>query len=120
MMSRSARWRLMSLFLAVAVIHFVVSIGLTIYVFGAGMARFDKDGSPGLAERVADLVVTLLMFPALGLERWLPARFRGGGFPWEHSIFAANSLLWAAAIVALLRRRKSRHAGARAAPRAGS
>jgi hypothetical protein len=102
---RSRRWWAGAI-AGVAAVHLVLSTSLGLYVFGAGMARFDGGGPPSPGERVADAVATVLLFPAFGtgLEDRLPLRFRGGGFPWEHSVFVANSLVWGAVLVALARR----------------
>jgi hypothetical protein len=103
---RRSRWWLAGAVAAVAAIHFAVSTGLGLYVFLSGMARFDEGGARNAAESVAAAVATVLLFPAFGtgLEDRLPLLFQRGGLPREHSIFAANSLLWAGAVVALARR----------------
>jgi hypothetical protein len=99
--------------LLVAVGHFVLSIAALATSFASGMARFDTGAAPDAGERVLGAAVTILLFP-LGrpVSAWfpLPAAYRGA--PWEHFVFAANSLLWGAAIYALWRtvRRPSRAA----------
>jgi hypothetical protein len=101
-----AQWELAAAVAGVAAIHFALSVGLGMYVFLSGMARFDEGGPRSYGESAAAAVATVLLFPAFGtgLEDRLPAIFRQGGFPWELSVFAANSLLWATAAVALARR----------------
>jgi hypothetical protein len=103
---RPARWGPAAAVAGVAAIHFALSVGLGMYVFLSGMARFDEGGPRSYGESAAAAVATVLLFPAFGtgLEDRLPAIFRQGGFPWEHSVLAANSLLWAIAVVALARR----------------
>ena len=100
----------------VAGVHFVLSMATLATSFASGMARFDTGAAPGVGERVLDGAVSILLFPlAWRGSTWfaLPAEYRGA--PWEHLLFAANSLLWGAAIYALwrlTRRRNSDHSGA--------
>src|ERR687897_2137061 len=87
---------------AVALLHFAITVGLVIYVFGAGMARFDTGAPPTRVERLASLTVTVLAFPVLnGLADLLPANVWPRGFPWDHLLFLVNSVVWATLLMAV-------------------
>ena len=94
------------LFVSVAGIHFLCSIALLLYVFGAGMARFDS-GLPGSpAETVAGWVFAVLSFPVLTvLERVSAVRFPG---LWGYIPFAVNASVWGLAAVVARRRLRAR------------
>jgi hypothetical protein len=85
------------LFALVAGLHFVSSVCLLIYTFGAGMARFDSGAPAGLAETVAGWLLALLSVPLLTVlerlsEPWFPGLL--GYVP-----FAVNASLWGIAVV---------------------
>jgi hypothetical protein len=94
---------------AVAVLHFTITFALVIYVFGAGMARFDTGAPASRTERIASLFVTVLAFPVLnGLWDVLPVGVRSRGFPWDHLVFLVNSAVWATVLMALWMWRRTR------------
>jgi hypothetical protein len=78
------------------VAHFTVTFVLVIYVFGAGMARFDSGAPATASERIASVTVSVLAFPVInGLSDLLPVSVWPRGFPWDHLLFLVNSVLWA-------------------------
>jgi hypothetical protein len=97
--------------IVIATAHFVLSIGLVLSAMGATMSRFDDGGPPDLRERIVSSVVHVLLFPLVQpVGRYL-FRIVPDGPPWEHMVFAANSLLWATALVALVGRLSQRRGG---------
>jgi len=76
---------------------------------GATMARFDVGGIPDLRERVVSGVVQVMLFPLVQPAGRYLFRVVPNGPPWEHMVFAANSLLWAIVLVALASRLPQRH-----------
>ena len=84
--------------------HFVLTIMLVIFTFGAGMARFDTPDPPRWTETAASSVVNVLAFPVLPLlDRQSFLRFPR---LWGYVPFAANSAIWAWTIVTLWRLRR--------------
>jgi hypothetical protein len=99
------------LIIVIATAHFVLSIGLVLSAMGATMGRFDGGGPPDFRERVVSSVVHVLLFPLVQpVGRYL-FRIVPDGPPWEHMVFAANSLLWAMVLVALASRLSRRRSG---------
>ena len=93
------------LFGLVTAAHLTVTVSLLMFVFGAGMARFDTGGQPAWFEAACGRLLNLLMFPlSLLLDRRLDQRFPGF---WGYLPFVANSALWAAAALGVLRLAKS-------------
>src|SRR5687767_14704904 len=94
------------LFASVTGVHFLCSVTLLLYVFGADMARFDS-GLPGsAAETVAGWVLAVLSFPVLILlERLSAVRFPG---LWGYIPFAVNASVWGLAAVLARRRLRVR------------
>jgi hypothetical protein len=96
------RTRFVIAWAAIAAVHFAVTFILVIYLFGAGMARFDTAAPPTRVERLASLTVTVLAFPVLsGLSDLLPATVWPPGFPWDHLLFLVNSVVWATLLMAV-------------------
>ena len=96
--------RRMVAFGLIAAGHFVLTVFLVIFTFGAGMARFDTLDGHHWTETVASSVVKVLAFPLLLLlDHQSFMRFPR---LWGYIPFAANSLIWAGAIVALWRLRR--------------
>jgi hypothetical protein len=88
------------LFALITSAHLIATVGLLIYVFGAGMTRFDTLSERTWMETAAALLLNVLAFPLLTwLGRW-PLRLRG---LWGYAPFAANSAVWALAILAVFR-----------------
>jgi hypothetical protein len=88
-----------SLFTLLAALHFAATIGLLLFVFGAGMSRFDAGGEPGWFEAACGHLLTLLGFPVLPLlDGRTSLRFPG---LWGYVPFVANSALWAAALLSV-------------------
>lgn len=79
--------------------HLVVTIGLLLFVFGAGMSRFDSGGQPGWLEAAGDRLLSVLGFPVLTLAEGMGLRVPG---LWGYVPFVANSALWAAAALVVL------------------
>jgi hypothetical protein len=87
--------RQMRLFFVLTAVHLVVTIGLLLFVFGAGMGRFDTGGEPAWFEALCGRVLSVLGFPVLTfLDNRMGQRFPG---LWGYVPFVANSALWAAA-----------------------
>jgi hypothetical protein len=83
------------LFFVLTAVHLAVTIGLLLFVFGAGMARFDTGGEPAWFEALCGRLLNLLMFPvSMLLDTRMGQRFPGW---WGYVPFVANSALWAAA-----------------------
>ncbi len=100
--------RRMRLFFVLTAVHLVVTIGLLLFVFGAGMSRFDTGGEPPWFEVACGRLLNLLMFPlSMLLDNRMGQRFPG---LWGYVPFVANSALWAAAALAGVRIWRSRKA----------
>jgi hypothetical protein len=93
-----------TLFAVVTATHLVASVGLMIYTFTAGMARFDSGTPAGAAETIAGWLSAVLSFPLVALLRQLPL-LRPAGLL-GYTPFAANAALWGMAVVAWRRRRR--------------
>lgn len=90
------------LFASVTAIHLLSTVGLLVYVFGAGMARFDSGIPAGLTETVAEWLLAALSLPVLTvLDRLRVLRVPG---LWGYLPFLANSSLWGLVVVAARRR----------------
>jgi hypothetical protein len=88
-----------ALFTVVAALHFGATIGLLLFVFGAGMSRFDTGGEPGWFEAACGHLLTVLGFPVLTfLDGRSSLRFPG---LWGYVPFVANSALWGAALLSV-------------------
>ena len=100
------RPRELLLFSGVAVAHLASAVGLLLYVFGAGMARFDDGAAAAPAEHVAQWMLMVLGVPLLTLLDLVP----GSWFPrlWGYVPFLANAAVWGLAAVAIRRRRSHR------------
>jgi hypothetical protein len=94
--------RAVILFACVTAIHLVSTIGLMLYVFGAGMARFDSGVPRGWTETLAGWLLTALSVPLLTVLARLP--ILGGSGLWGYISFLANASLWGLAVVAARRR----------------
>ena len=90
------------LFASVTGIHLVSTVGLLVYVFGAGMARFDSGVPGGWPETLARWLLTGLSIPLLTVLERLPV-LRVSGW-WGYIPFLANASLWGLAVVAARRR----------------
>jgi hypothetical protein len=80
-----------------------LTIGMTIFVFGSEMSRFDTGEPAPLRVRMASALVGVLAYPVLPLVAQLPVATRPSGFPGEHLLFLLNGLVWAAGMLALRR-----------------
>ena len=95
-----------TVFAVVTATHLVASVGLVIYTFTAGMARFDSGAPARLLETIAGWLLAVLSFPLVTLLRQLPlVRLRGVS---GYALLAANAALWGAAVVAWRRQRRAR------------
>jgi hypothetical protein len=90
------------LFAFVTGIHLFSTVGLLLYVFGAGMARFDTGAPGGFTETLAGWLLTALSIPLLAVVNRLPVLW-GYGL-WGYIPFLANASLWGLAVVAARRR----------------
>jgi hypothetical protein len=80
--------------------HLAATVSLLLFVFGAGMARFDTGDQPGWFEAACGQLLNLLMFPlSMLLDRSMGQRFPG---LWGYVPFVGNSALWAAAVLGVL------------------
>lgn len=80
--------------------HLAVTVSLLLFVFGAGMSRFDTGGQPGSVEAACGRLLSALGFPLLTLVEGRMGR----SFPglWGYVPFVANSALWAATVLGVL------------------
>ena len=107
------RIRPVALFISVSGFHVASSIVLFLYVFGAGMARFDSGAPASVTESVAGWAFAILSFPFLTLlERMPAARFPG---LWGYVPLVANGAIWGLAAVAVRWRLRMRASPRRAA-----
>jgi len=97
-------FRFLLLLLALALGHTMLTISLTAIVFGSGMARFDTGAPAPTGVRLLNGLATVLAYPVLPLVTRLPLTMRPQGFPGEHLVFLANSVIWAIGIIAVRRR----------------
>jgi len=79
--------------------HLVLTVGLLLFVFGAGMSRFDSGGQPGWFEAACGRLLSVLGFPVLTLADGLGLRAPGW---WGYVPFVANSAVWAAGALLVL------------------
>ena len=91
------------LLFALALGHAVLTVALTVFVFGSGMSRFGTGDPAPASVQIASVLVGALAYPVLPLITRLPLTMRPSGFPGEHLVFLANGLVWAAGILALPR-----------------
>jgi hypothetical protein len=100
-MRRVIRYLLMLFALALG--QAVLTVALTVFVFGSGMSRFGSGDPAPAGVQIASALVGVLAYPVLPLITQLPLTIQPSGFPGEHLVFLANGLLWAAGILALRR-----------------
>lgn len=81
----------------------VLTVAMTVVVFGSGMSRFGTGDPEPASVRIAGVLVGALAYPVLPLITQLPLTMQPSGFPGEHLVFLANGLVWAAGILALRR-----------------
>jgi len=81
----------------------VLTVVLTVLVFGSGMARFDTGDPAPSGVQIASVLVEVLAYPVLPLVTKLPLTMQPSGFPGEHLVFLANGLVWAAGVLTLRR-----------------
>jgi hypothetical protein len=93
----------------------VLTVVMTVVVFGSGMSRFDTGDPAPPGVQIASALVGALAYPVLPLLAQLPLTMQPSGFPGEHLVFLVNGLVWAAGILALRRLwlRRTARAGAR-------
>ena len=96
--------------IGLALFQAVLTIALTVFVFGSNMSRWDTGAeAPASATNLANAVVSVLAMPALPLVKLLPKGVYPSGFPWDHMVFFANGVLWAVAVLYLRRLWLHRH-----------
>jgi hypothetical protein len=101
--------RRLPVIVVLTILHLALSGALMLLSMSATMGRFDTGAEPTPGARVVELLSRILLFPVVDpLARLLPRGIRGGGFPWEHLIFVANSLLWGVVLAALWERVRRR------------
>jgi hypothetical protein len=81
----------------------VLTVAMTVVVFGSGMSRFGTGDPEPASVRIAGVLVGALAYPVLPLITQLPLTMQPSGFPGEHLVFLANGLVWATGILALRR-----------------
>ena len=82
--------------------HLVATLSLLMFVFGAGMARFDSGTPSNLTEKMAGWLLNVLAFPLVSALDWLPVlRFPG---LWGYIPFVLNASLWGLGVVVARRR----------------
>ena len=89
--------------LAIAAAHAILTVALTVSLFGSNMARFGTGAPPEPWAPIADAPLYVLSCPLLPLVSQLPQPLPFSGFPAEHVLFFANGLIWAIALVWLHR-----------------
>jgi len=90
---------------AVTAAHLAMSLGLLLYTFGTGMARFDQGTPASWTEVAARIVVSALGFPVLTLlERHDVLRFPG---LWGYVPFVGNAAIWGLAVALVARHRRA-------------
>lgn len=79
-----------------SIIHALVTLGLTLYTFRKGMARFDNpDISISYFETIVQIAASILMQPVSSLWAiYLNQHFQAA----EWGVFLFNSLLWGFAL----------------------
>jgi hypothetical protein len=99
-MRRVMSARNLALFIVLTISHLLATIILLVYVFGAGMARFDTGAPAYWTERAANVALNVLSFPLVSvlLGEGTARHFTGlsGYLP-----FAVNSTIWASALLTL-------------------
>jgi hypothetical protein len=100
-MRRMGRYLL--LLFALALGQAVLTVVMTVFVFGSGMSRFATGDPAPLGVQIASALVGVLAYPVLPFVTQRPLTMRPSGFPGEHLVFLANGLVWAAGILALRR-----------------
>lgn len=91
------------LLFALALGQAVLTVAMTVLVFGSGMSRFGTGDPAPVGVQIASVLVGALAYPVLPLITQLPLTMQPSGFPGEHLVFLANGLVWAAGILALRR-----------------
>lgn len=89
--------RFILVFLAISVFHFVAGLGVFGYSLNRGMGRFDTGERPGAFDKLCDVAVEVLWFPAVLLWRAMGTESKAG----QSLVLVANSLLWGAALCGL-------------------
>ena len=98
-----------ALFALVSVVHTVTSVVLVIYVFGAGMARFDTGTAATPMETAGGWLLNVLSLPLLFvLERMPAVQFPGR---WGYVPFVVNASVWGLGAVLIRRRSQRRRSG---------
>jgi hypothetical protein len=88
-----------ALFTLLGAVHFAATVGLLLFVFGAGMSRFDTGAEPGWLEAACRHLLSALGFPVLTLLGGRTSvRFPG---LWGYVPFVANSVLWSVALLSV-------------------
>ncbi len=91
------------LLFALALGQAVLTVVITVFVFGSGMSRFDTGDPAPPGVQIASALVSALAYPILPLVAQLPLTMQPSGFPGEHLVFVVNGLVWATGILALRR-----------------
>ena len=100
-MRRTIRYFLLLFVLALG--QTVLTVAMTVFVFGSGMSRFGSGDPASRGVEIASVFATVLAYPVLPLFTQLPLTMRPSGFPGDHLVFLANGVVWAAGILALRR-----------------
>jgi hypothetical protein len=95
--------RYLLLLFALALGQAVLTVVMTVFVFGSGMSRFGTGEPVPPGVQIASALVGALAYPVLPLFAQLPLTMQPSGFPGEHLVFLVNGLVWAAGILALRR-----------------
>jgi hypothetical protein len=86
----------------------VLTVVVTVIVFGSGMSRFDTGDPATPGVQIASALVRVFAYPALPILAQLPLTMQPSGIPGEHRVFLVNGLVRAAGILALWRWRLRR------------
>jgi hypothetical protein len=78
---------------ALALGQAVLTVGMTVFVFGSEMSRFDAGDPAPVGVHMASALVGALAYPVLPLVAKLPLTMQPSGFPGEHLVFVANGLV---------------------------
>jgi hypothetical protein len=85
--------------LAIAALHFIVTILLFGIVYTRGMQAFDTGASTTLFDSIVGHIAQALLFPFIPLAERIHVQ---SGSPAEWALFLGNSFLWATVLYSII------------------